>query len=223
MSETGAGAGGAGEGAGAGAGAADDKNQAGAGAANNTPPEGYVPGAKFQEVNKELKELKAKEAERAAAEAKAAEEKLLADKNYEELIKQKDAELNTAKELAQTTLKRSIFTELAIKEGIVSAADGFALADLSGITVDAQGNVQGMEDVVKALKESKPYLFGTVAPKPPVGSPSNPGAGGTPGAPGAVGDKPTHKYSDIKNLEYFRKNEADISKAFVEGRVLMGE
>lgn len=57
--------------------------------------------------------------------------------------------------------KRIIASELkavAIKAGIVDL-DGLKLADLSSVKLDDKGELVGGEDLIKSLKEAKPYLF----------------------------------------------------------------
>ena len=52
--------------------------------------------------------------------------------------------------------------------------DAYDLSDLSGVEVDEDGSVSGMDEVIKALQKSRPHLFGTA------GAPDiNAGEGGT--------------------------------------------
>jgi len=39
--------------------------------------------------------------------------------------------------------------------------DAYDLSDLSGVEVDEDGSVSGMDEVIKALQKSRPHLFGT--------------------------------------------------------------
>ena len=53
--------------------------------------------------------------------------------------------------------------------------DAYDLSDLSGVEVDEDGSVSGMDEVIKALQKSRPHLFGTA------GAPDiNAGEGGKP-------------------------------------------
>ena len=81
------------------------------------------------------------EVEKVKTESKAAVEKLTAD--------QKEAKKLDAVKI------------MALKEGLVDE-DGLKLADLSKITMGEDGKLVGAEDVLKGLKEAKPYLFGKV-------------------------------------------------------------
>jgi hypothetical protein len=218
----------AGAGAGNGADANANANNSNAGnqnnGADNQPkvPDGYIPGAKFAEVNDELKRYKKAEEERNAAEKQAAEAKMIEDKKYEEVLKAKDGEIETVKAQYQNSIKLVAFTTAALKEGVMDAQDAFKLADLSQLKVNDDGTIEGMDEIVKKLKETKPYLFGAGQPKPPVGAPSNPADGNGAQAANANG-KITHKESDVKNPEYYAKNKKDIGLAYTEGRVLLGQ
>ncbi len=65
------------------------------------------------------------------------------------------------KEANTTAEQRIIRAELkaaAVKAGMVDL-DGLKLADLSNVKINEAGEVEGAEDLMKALKEAKPYLF----------------------------------------------------------------
>ena len=65
------------------------------------------------------------------------------------------------KETASAADQRIIRAELkaeALKAGMVDL-DGLKLADLSKVKLNDKGEVEGAEEMMKALKESKPYLF----------------------------------------------------------------
>ena len=76
-----------------------------------------------------------------------------------------EAESAAASKIAAAEVKaneRIIRAELkaeAIKAGMVDL-DGLKLADLSAIKLDDKGEVVGAAELMKTLKESKPYLFG---------------------------------------------------------------
>lgn len=121
--------------------------------AQNTPPvvvgTTNPPEEKFsREYVTELREenknyrIKAKENEELAAKAKAeAEEKVKA-----------------TMDAANQRIIKSELKAIALKYGIVDL-DGLKLADLSNIKLNDNGEIEGGEDVIKALKEQKPYLF----------------------------------------------------------------
>ena len=86
----------------------------------------------------------------------------------------KIAEISTAAE------QRIIRAELkaAAKEAGMVDLDGLKMADLSGVKLNKDGEIEGVDELMKGLKESKPYLFGTPntssTAKPPDGKPPVP-------------------------------------------------
>lgn len=108
---------------------------------------------------------------------KALEEKRLAElsekERLEEIAKKHEEEKQTyAKELE--TLRENIkaekirneFIKVATSNQIGYLDDAFNLADLSAVTVDEEGKVVGMDDVVKTLVDNKPFLVSKKQPKP---------------------------------------------------------
>jgi len=172
----------------------------------------WVPAAKLSEINRELKKYK-------DAEAKAAEAKLLEEKNYSQVIADKDKAIAETTAKYQDSIKYSAFAELAIKAGVVDARDAYKLADLSDVVIEDDGSIKGMDEKIAKLKETKPYLFNGASGA--VGGPTNPG--GTGGGTPKVGDKPTYKESETKDPKFFKEHQADIGLAYLEGRVLRGQ
>ena len=137
------------------------------------PPKPPEPETFSKDYVRELREenkgwrLKADEHKKAADDAKAAADAAT-------------AAAEKAKTDAQTAAdQRVIRAELkaaALKAGMVDL-DGLKLADLSTVKLNADGEVEGAEALMEALKKSKPYLFGapntSSTTKPP---PSNPPA-----------------------------------------------
>lgn len=95
----------------------------------------------------------AKEAVKAAEDAKAESEKIKAESE------QKVAQAITA---ADQRIIRAELKAEAIKAGMVDL-DGLKLADLSQLKLDEKGEVVGAGDLMKSLKEAKPYLFSAPA------------------------------------------------------------
>lgn len=80
----------------------------------------------------------------------------------EEVVKVKEdskAELDKISADQKEEKKLAAVKILALKEGLVDE-DGLKLADLSKITLEADGSLKGATEVIAALKESKAYLFG---------------------------------------------------------------
>lgn len=137
----------------------------------NNPPapqsEHTVPYSRFQEVN----------ARAQAAEAKLAEltKRLEEVQGKDERIAALEKELKDTKdgyELEKTNTRRKVAIEAAIKDKVVDPEVVMKLLDLDKVAFDEKGEVTGLEDQLKAMKASKPYLW--KAAKPVV----TPGAGG---------------------------------------------
>lgn len=79
-----------------------------------------------------------------------------------EAQKQADAKVQEATTKANERIIRAELKAEAIKAGMVDL-DGLKLADLSSVKLDEKGEVIGAADLMKSLKESKPYLFGAVS------------------------------------------------------------
>lgn len=69
--------------------------------------------------------------------------------------------MSDALERANQIAVRTEFLIASQDAGVLDSAldDAFTLADLSGVTIDEEGNVSGVKEVVDALFASKPYLF----------------------------------------------------------------
>lgn len=122
----------------------------------------YVPIARFNEVNEEKKELKNQLEERnkqlkELKEKAEGNEKLVARiTELEELNKQtqKDYEEKIA------ALRKETAIELALKDAKARNIKAVkALLDLDKVSLDGD-NLVGLEEQLKGLKESDPYLFG---------------------------------------------------------------
>ena len=82
-----------------------------------------------------------------------------------------DAAIAAEREASRKSVIRAKLEAHAVKAGIVDL-DGLQLADLSAVTLDDAGRLQGGEAALAALKESKPWLFGaTGTTSTPVAAP----------------------------------------------------
>jgi hypothetical protein len=97
-----------------------------------------------------------RKAQEAADSAKKAQDE--AEARVKKASDDADAKVKETHTAAEQRIIRAELKAVAIKEGMVDL-DGLKLADLSKITLDDKGEVVGAEDLMKALKESKPYLF----------------------------------------------------------------
>jgi len=116
---------------------------------------------------------------------KALEEKRLAElsekeraeelaKKYEEEKKQLEAELEAIRTQAQQERIRNEFIKVATSANIAYIDDALALADLSAVTIDEDGKVVGVDDVVNSLVENKPFLVAKKQPQA-IGTATNSG------------------------------------------------
>ncbi len=100
---------------------------------------------------------RAREAEQKAIESEAAAKK------FAEEAAAKAEETAAARETsANDRIIRAELKAEAIKAGMVDL-DGLKLADLSKVKLNDAGEVEGADELMKALKEAKPYLFGGAA------------------------------------------------------------
>ncbi|WP_298833975.1 phage scaffolding protein [uncultured Planococcus sp.] len=93
-------------------------------------------------------------------------------KKYEEenqSLQQRIAEMESKTKQQAITNE---FIKVATGHNVAYIDDALKLADLSGVSVGEDGLVEGVDDIIKALVEQKPFLVAKAAPKP-VGQPSN--------------------------------------------------
>lgn len=144
----------------------------------NTDMPGPVPYDRFQEVNKQLSDLKKWKAEqdklnkdRQKQQDDVEAQRLTEEKKFQELADKHKLEAEQhakrAEELeAQNRLfiLRDAFKSEAEKANLTfttntAANDAFKLADLDGLEIGENGTVAGMDNVLKELHKSRPYLF----------------------------------------------------------------
>lgn len=124
--------------------------------------------ANYDELQTKLTALEATEEARKKADMSDAER--LESEKAEALKKaQESEERSTARETAANQrIINAEFKALARDNNVPAdrIAAALKLADLSGVTVDDEGNPQGIEDAVKALVDANPYLVEVAKPKP---------------------------------------------------------
>lgn len=163
---------------------------------------------KYSGVDEKLTRLEA--LEKAEEDRKKAEQTETQRLQAEKENAERDAA--TAKESAtkakEAADKRVIDAEIRSIARSLNAADAndvLALVNKAGVSVDDDGNVIGVEEAVKALKETKPHLF-----KNPVGADA--GGGGNPDR------NPNKSELAAKEAEL-----AELKKAAVKDRRLLGK
>lgn len=150
------------------------------------------------------------------AAAKAEEQKLEADKKFEELAQKRGTELEQAQKTIQDLRTNQELQSKLAPLGVVDLDGALKLIDRSKITVGEDGSVSGVDEAIEALKTEKAYLFNATPGKPQVGSPTNPGNGGGSGEP------PKFKASQLRGPEgakFYQEHKEEILKAQAEGRI----
>lgn len=137
----------------------------------------------YKTVSEELASLKAEK-------EKAEREKLEKNGENEKLYQlEKQQRQSMQQQLIRAELKAQ-----AAKEGIIDL-DAVALIPTDKLKLnESTMEVSGIEDAVKAFKESKPYLFQKSDPTPPASPPAN----GKPGPTGAPVVPPAPANADAK-------------------------
>lgn len=92
---------------------------------------------------------KAQENERKAQEA---------EERAKKAAEEADAKIKEASTAAEQRIIRAELKAAALKAGMVDL-DGLKLADLSSVKLNEQGEVEGAEALMEAMKKAKPYLF----------------------------------------------------------------
>lgn len=149
----------------------------------------YIPLDKFNEVNNELKQQKQTVADRDKQ-----LKDLSKDSEASEQLKAKITELeatntaNAEKYAAEiNAIKLSTAIRSAIGDKAHNAASLEKLLDTSKLSLAEDGTVKGLDDQVKALKESDSYLFKPEQPAPKATPPGIQGAVPGQGSPGSGG------------------------------------
>ncbi|PTG09735.1 hypothetical protein BU647_02770 [Staphylococcus chromogenes] len=118
---------------------------------------GMVPRSRLNDKNAEIKDLKAEITNRDKQIADL--EKSVKDESeiQKELDKVKKENADWQTKYEETQLNSAI--KLAVAKDANDANDVLLMLDKSNLELQEDGNVKGLEDAVKALQESKPYLF----------------------------------------------------------------
>lgn len=161
---------------------------------------------------KELAAQAAKAKELEEAQAKAEEERAKQNGEFEKLAETKSAEAEKWKGQFQSAVTNNAIIQAAVKAGISDPDAAVKLIERGGIKLNDDGTVEGVEDAVKSLIESKPYLKGTAPAVNSGGGPANPDPNGT-------GTPPAFTRSQIEDHKFYTEHQAEIDKAVDEGRV----
>lgn len=114
-----------------------------------------------------------------------------------------EAKLSKTLSLQSDTMKRSAFRHAVDKLGASNLDDALQLADLSSLEIDGD-KIAGVDELARAFKKSKPYLFGAA----PAATSSG---GGNP--PGGAPPKITPEQIKAMSREQFAEYSANFEKA----------
>lgn len=165
-----------------------------------------------------VKELRdqAAEAKTLKDAATAAENKRLEDnKEFETLAESRKTELETAQGQIKTMRIDQALTNKLVPEGVVDLEAALKLVDRSKITIDDNGVVSGIDEVLTSLKTEKTYLFNNTGtpPDPSLGTPSNPTGGTPPTGPAKF------KRSQLRDPKFYTEHRDEIIKAQAAGLI----
>lgn len=121
--------------------------------------------ADYDEIKTKASEYEAKLEEQRLAELSEKERAEELAKKFEAEKSDLQARLDALRKETEQEKIRNEFTKVASGAGITYLDDALALSDLSAVTIE-DGKVVGVDDVVKALVENKPFLVGKAQPKP---------------------------------------------------------
>ena len=112
---------------------------------------------RFDEVNSELKKLRAWRKQQEEKKSKAEEKRLASQKKFEELAEKRKKERDEAvKKFQEAQINNKIQSE-ATSKGIKDLDAALKLVDKSKITVE-DDEIKGVDEAVGKLLENKPYL-----------------------------------------------------------------
>lgn len=164
---------------------------------------------RFKKLNEKAK--RADELEKQMSEQE--EAKLKEQNKWKELAEKKDEEVKNLRTSQQKLVVDQKIITAATKNGALDSEAVLALINRGDIQVDKDGNVTGVEEAVKALLDSKPYLKGA-GNNAVVGSGTNP-SGNASNAPKKF------KMSELQDPKFWKENEAEILEAMKNNQVEM--
>lgn len=131
--------------------------------------------ADYEELKTKATEYEAKLQAQKEAEMTEIEKAQAQAKQFEEQLTTLSAQLEAERTKAQQQAITSEFKRVATSANIIDIDAAIALSDLSAVSIDDDGKVVGVEDVVKTLVEHKPYLVAKQKSSIPIGMPANNG------------------------------------------------
>lgn len=154
--------------------------------------------ADYEELKKKAEEYEKKLEEQRLAEMSEKERAEELARKAEEQAQQYAKQLEELQARVREEKIRNAFITAATAHNIAYIEDAWKLADLSAVEVGEDGSVKGIEDVVKALVENKPFLVAQQKPQP-------------------IGESSNHNNEQTKSAEQLLKEAAE--KARRSGRI----
>lgn len=156
---------------------------------------------RFKSLNDRAKVADQLEKEKADNEKKV----LVEQGKFKELAEKAQQEAAAATTKYQTAMVDNKIQAEAAKVGVVDLDAVLKLIDRSSVKVNDDGTISGVEEAVKSLLDSKPFLKGKSG-SVTIGSPTNP-------SPDTSGMK-KFKLSQLRDPVFYRANEKDIDLAY---------
>ncbi len=164
--------------------------------------------SRFKELAEDAKAGKAAK----DAEAKRQQDEAIKKGEFDKVLSEKDGKITELSTKLTTTIINQNLIIAASKLGAVDTEAVLALVDRSKLSFDdATQSVKGVEEALKALSETKQYLFGKQGTQR-LGSASNPNQNNT-------GDLKRFKHSEIKDPVFYREHEQEILASMKAGLI----
>lgn len=161
---------------------------------------------RFQKLaadSQELKKLQDKQ--------RADDEKRLKEENkHQELAERYKGDLEKANETIRNKEIDQALTNKLVPEGVVDLEAALKLANRSDIKITDDGKIEGVAEVITALKTDKAYLFGKPG-QPKVGGPTNPE--NQPSGPAKF------KRSQLRDPAFYNEHRKEILEAQKQGLI----
>lgn len=130
----------------------------------------------FDDMKAKLAEFELQAEEKRKADLSEVEKAQEQAQHFESQLSELTAQLEAERTKTQEQTLKAVYKQVASSFGIIDVEAALILSDLSAVSFDENGEVVGVEDVVKQLVENKPYM---VAKKQthPIGTATNGGSG----------------------------------------------
>lgn len=128
--------------------------------------------ADYEDVKTKASEYEQKLEEQRLAELTEKERAEELAKKYEAEKQELAAQLEAIRKEAEAEKVRNAFTKAATSAGIEYVDDAIALSDLNAITIDENGGINGLDEIITGLVENKPFLLAQKKAPQAIGNPA---------------------------------------------------